>query len=76
MLGAFEWSHDLAEKTKEHVEHARASLREKLPQKKKEADQMNEARWATERQVTMNQTEHIQGQLGQKQGRKRDETSL
>ncbi len=69
MLGAFGWSHDLAEKTKEHVEHARASLKAKLPQKKKEADQMNEARWAAEHQATVQQTEP-------EQKHKRDETSL
>nr|MCR5390112.1 hypothetical protein [Lachnospiraceae bacterium] len=67
MLGAFGWSHDMAEKTKEHVEHARASLRAKIPQKKVEADQMNEARWAAERQMT-----HAQ----QTQTRKKNEPSL
>ena len=55
MLGAFGWSHDLAEKTKEHVEHARASLRAKLPQKKQEADRLNEARWVAERQIRQEQ---------------------
>ena len=69
MLGAFGWSHDLAEKTKEHVEHARSSLRAKLPQKKQEADRLNEARWAAERQSIVQQTEP-------EQKRKRDETSL
>ena len=69
MLGAFGWSHDLAEKTKEHVEHARASLRAKLPQKKQVADRLNESRWAVERQAAVQQTEP-------EQKRKRDETSL
>lgn len=67
MLGAFGWSHDLAEKTKEHVEHARASLRAKLPQKKQEADRLNEARWAAERQIRQEQ---------QVQTRKKNESFL
>ena len=67
MLGAFGWSHDLAEKTREHVEHARASLRAKLPQKKQEADRFNEARWAAERQIRQEQ---------QPQPQKKNEPSL
>ena len=67
MLGAFGWSHDLAEKTKEHVEHARASLKAKLPQKKQEADRLNEARWAAERQIRQEQ---------QPQPQKKNEPSL
>lgn len=67
MLGAFGRSHDLAEKTKEHVEHARASLRAKLPQKKQEADRLNEARWAAERQIRQEQ---------QPQPQKKNEPSL
>ena len=55
MLGAFGWSHSVQKKTLEHVEHARASLKAKLPQKKIEADQINEARWAAERQMGQEQ---------------------
>lgn len=50
MLGAFGWAHGAQKKVAQQMEHARASLREKLPQKKQEADQLNEARWAAERQ--------------------------
>lgn len=50
MLGAFEWARGVQEQVRQHVEHARTSIREKLPQKKREADQQNEARWAAERQ--------------------------
>lgn len=50
ILGAFGWSHSMQKKTMEHVEHARASLKSKLPQKKIEADQINEARWASEQE--------------------------
>lgn len=50
ILGAFGWSHSMQKKTMEHVEHARASLKAKLPQKKIEADQINEARWASEQE--------------------------
>lgn len=50
MLGAFEWARGAQEQVRQHVEHARTSIREKLPQKKREADQQNEARWAAERQ--------------------------
>ena len=38
------------EQVRKHVEQARTSIRAKLPQKKREADQQNEARWAAERQ--------------------------
>lgn len=76
MLGAFGWSHGMQKKTQEHVEHTRVSFKVKLPQKKQESDRLSEERRAAERQVTMNQTEHMQGQPGQKQGRKRDETTL
>ena len=41
----------------------------KLPQKKQEADRLNEARWAAEHQAAVQQTEP-------EQKRKRDETSL
>ncbi len=50
MLGAIGWAHGAQKKVSQQVEHARASLREKLPQKKQEADQLNEARWVAERQ--------------------------
>lgn len=50
ILGAFGWSHSMQKKTMEHVEYARASLKSKLPQKKIEADQINEARWASEQE--------------------------
>ena len=50
MLGAFEWARGAQEQVRKHVEHARTSIRAKLPQKKREADQQNEARWAAERQ--------------------------
>ncbi len=43
------------------------SLKAKLPQKKIEADQINEARWAAERQM---------GQEQQVQTRKKNEPSL
>ena len=50
MLGAFGWAHDAQKRVAEHVEHARTSFKEILPQKKREADQQNEERWAVERQ--------------------------
>ncbi len=68
MLGAFGWSHDKAEEIHKQVEHGRASLRARLPQKKKEADAQNEARWAAERQQHQEQTVSSQ--------KKRNETSL
>lgn len=45
----------MQKKTMEHVEHARASLKAKLPQKKIEADQINVARWVAERQMGQEQ---------------------
>ena len=41
----------LNEQVRQHVEQARTSLKEKLPQKKREADQQSEARWAFVRQT-------------------------
>ena len=55
MLGAFEWVRGTQERVRQHVEQARTSIKEKLPQKKREADQQNEARWAAERQQRMTQ---------------------
>lgn len=55
VLGAFMHIHDMTKKTQEHVENARVSLRAKLPQKKIEADQMNEARRAAERHMRQEQ---------------------
>ena len=51
MLGAFEWARGAQEQVRQHVEQARTSLKEKLPQKKREADQQSEARWAFVRQT-------------------------
>ena len=50
MPGAIGCAHGAQKKVAQQVEHARVSLREKLPQKKQEADQLNEERWAAERQ--------------------------
>ncbi len=67
MLGAFGWSHSVQKKTMEHVERARTSFKAKLPVKKAEVDQQNEARWAAERQMTQEQ---------QPPSRKKNEPSL
>ena len=65
MLGAFGWSHDKAEEIHKQVEHGRASLRARLPQKKKEADAQNEARWAAERQQHQEQTVSSQKKINE-----------
>ena len=53
MLGAFEWMRGTQERVRERVEQARTSIKEKLPQKKREADQWNEARRAANSQQRM-----------------------
>ncbi len=56
MLGAFGWAHDAQKQVVQHIEHARTSFKEILPQKKHEVEQQNEARWAAERQQQVQET--------------------
>ena len=53
MLGAFEWMRGTKERVRQHVEQARTSIKEKLPQKKREADQWNEVRRTANSQQRM-----------------------
>ncbi len=55
MLGAFEWMRGTQERVRQQVKQARTSIKEKLPQKKREADQWNEARRAANSQQRMTQ---------------------
>ncbi len=55
MLGAFEWARGAQAKVARRVEETRASLKAKLPQKKREADLQNQQRWAAERQARQEQ---------------------